>query len=284
MIFYTPGAKFYSNEYHSNKRERFPAVSVTGKDCALCCSHCERKLLDSMLDCSEPGSLLKTAELIRQRGGEGLLISGGSDQNGAVPLVPFIHAIHEIKSMGLKVICHTGVAENNVFHSLKEAGIDCVLLDIIGSSETIRRVYGIDKKPEDYENCLKTCIQIGLNVAPHIVLGLDHGKFDGEYQALEIVNIHQPKTLVIVVLKHADALPDIEECIRFMSRAREENPGIKLALGCARPAGEYSIRLEIAAIDIGFDAIAYPSVETIKYSKNTGHEVIFRDACCGLVI
>jgi len=282
MIFYTPGAKYYSNEYHTNKRDVFPAVSITGKECALCCSHCERKLLDTMIDCSTPGLLLLAARHILEKGGEGMLISGGSDKNGAVPLEPFIPAIQEIKSLGLKVICHTGLADDDVFGRLKEAGVDGVLLDMIGSAETVRRVYGIDKTLQDYERCLSTSIRIGLNAVPHIVLGLDGGKFVGEYLALGIVTALKPKTLVIVVLA-GHALPDIEECIRFMSDARNANPEMKITLGCARPAGEYSVRLEKTAVDVGFSAIAYPTVDTIRYIKEYELDVQFRDVCCGFL-
>jgi lipoyl synthase len=287
ISFYTPGVKRYSNEYHENDRGTFLTVSVTGKRCSLDCAHCGKNLLDTMIDCSSPEALLKAAEVLKKNGGEGLLVSGGADENGAVPLLPFLSAVRQVKDMGLKVICHTGIAEDIVIRGLREAGVDKVLLDIIGSRETVRNVYGIDRGPEDYERCLAICYDIGLPVAPHIVLGMDFGQFEGEYKALEIVSAYLPDTIAIVVLKSIRSTkmegvepPPSENCISFMETARALNPKASLSLGCARPAGEYSVRLERAAIDLGFDSIAFPSPETVKYVLSNGFGVSFRDICC----
>ena len=287
--FFSPGVKHYSNEYHENDRIKFISASVTGKTCYLNCAHCGRKLLITMWDCSEPDALLDTAKRLKQQGAEGLLISGGADKNGAVPLRPFLPAIAQIKKWGLKIICHTGVADDDLLIGLKDAGVDRALIDIIGSTQTVRHVYGIDKEPEDYERCLKTCAKIGLQTAPHIILGLDYGLFDGEYKALEMVSKFDLAFLVIVVIKPLRGtkmediiLPPYEKCAEFFALARERNPKTVLSLGCARPAGEYAKKLEKAAVDLEFDAIAYPAPETIRYAIEKGHEIDFRDVCCGL--
>lgn len=287
MLFYTPGAKHYANEFYANDRKKFVTVSITGKTCTLNCAHCGGKLLHSMHDCCLPEVLLALAGSLATQGGKGILISGGSDINGAVPLTPFIPVIKQIKSLGLEISCHTGLADSDTLLGLKKAGVDKILLDIIGSAETAQNVLGIDKRPEDYERCLKTCADIGIAAVPHIILGLDFGKFKGEYRALEIVSICKSKFLVIVVLKplRGTAMQDVpppplNDCLRFMEFARKTSPDIKITLGCARPIGTYSLMLEKAAVDLGFDAIAYPAPETINHSKANGHEVIFHDICC----
>ncbi|MDN5345375.1 MAG: lipoyl synthase, partial [Clostridia bacterium] len=171
VLFATPGAKGYANEFYCNNRNRFVTISVTGQGCALNCDHCRTKLLRSMLPCPEPEDLLVTVKGLRDRGCQGLLISGGADQSGAVPLAPFLGAIKEIKGWGLQVIVHTGLAGEEVIAGLKEAEVDQVLVDIIGARETIREVYLMDYGPEAYGNFLKLCLQYDLEVAPHIVVG-----------------------------------------------------------------------------------------------------------------
>lgn len=289
VMFAAPGFKYYNNEFYHNEQERFASISVTGKNCVLNCKHCCGKLLETMLDCQTPDSLVATGRHLRENGCQGLLISGGADSTGAVPLLPFMDALARLKEMGFKVLVHTGLAPDEVLAGLSRVGVDQVMVDIIGSNETVREVYHLDKTTEDYRDFMLSCRKFGLELAPHLVLGLHFGKIQGELEALRMVTAMRPKKIVIVVLcpKRDTAMenvtpPDAEDCGRFIALARTANPTAFLSLGCARPAGNRAALIEQLALNAGVNAIAFPSVETIELAKEMGLRARFSHMCCVL--
>ncbi|WP_338833250.1 Biotin synthase [Moorella humiferrea] len=289
IFFSAPGTKGYENEYYRNNRNRFVAISLTGTSCALNCDHCQKKLLHSMLSCTTPEKLLATAKELQAEGCQGILLSGGADKTGAVPLGPFMEAIKKIKTWGFKVIVHSGLVSEEIIAGLKQAGVDQVLVDVIGARETIRDVYHLDYGPEVYQSFLDLCQQYQLEVAPHIVVGLHYGRINGEVEALKIISNAQPRHVVVVVLTPLQGtpmarvtLPSVEKCGRIIALARLANPRAQLSLGCARPAGYERPLLEQFAINAGVNAIAYPSPETIRLAREMALEIEFNDWCCTL--
>ena len=77
--------------------KRFPSISLTGKDCALSCAHCDKHYLEHMLDGSSPEKLLETCYKLERNGAIGCLLSGGLDENAEIPFEEFFAAIAEIK-------------------------------------------------------------------------------------------------------------------------------------------------------------------------------------------
>lgn len=289
VVFASPGAKHYENEYHLNARERFVTISVTGTACSLSCQHCGKKLLETMVKCETPEALARAARDLRAAGCQGVLISGGADETGAVPLAPFLEAIKNLKAMGLKVLVHTGLAKEETLAGLKEAGVDQVLVDIIGAEETIRDVYHLDCRPEDYHEFLRLCQKYRLDVAPHIVIGLHFGQLVGELEALKMISAVKPARIVLVVLNplkgtgmEAVPPPAAEECGRLIALARIANPTAFISLGCARPAGVRAGLIEQYALNAGVNAIAYPSPDTISLAEEMELNISFSDLCCTL--
>lgn len=287
ILFATPGAKFYDNEYHVNNRYEFVNISVTGTHCSLRCDHCNGRLLETMLSACSPDELLIIAKKLLKHGCRGLLLSGGADKEGAVPLKKYYKVIQEMKAMGLKISVHCGLAKEKVLYNLKDAGVDQVLLDIIGDQKTIQEVYHLNKTPKDYANILEICKNISLEVAPHIVIGLYYGQTKGELEALRIISTYNPQKLVIVILTPMAKTkmsninpPSVEECEQIIALARIFNPNAFLSLGCARPSGNTRSLIEQFSLNAGVNAIAYPSPETIGLAQEMGLKVSFRDWCC----
>ena len=54
IVFYLPGM-FMLN----NVKGKYPAISITGNECALKCDHCQGKILDSMVQASTPEKLVE---------------------------------------------------------------------------------------------------------------------------------------------------------------------------------------------------------------------------------
>lgn len=289
ILFAAPSAKGYENEFYKNHPQKFVTISLTGNECALNCDHCGKKLLHSMVHCTEPAQLLTCVRNLQEVGCEGILLSGGADSEGAVPLDPFLEVIEEIKRLDLQVIVHTGLAKEETLKGLKQAGVDQVLIDIIGDKETIQKVYHLKKTPKDYFEFLMHCKKYNLEVAPHIVIGLQYGEIKGEMEALKIISQMQLKHIVFVILTPMQGTPmakvippRVEECGRLIALARLRNPSSRISLGCARPAGIKKPLLEQYALNAGVNAIAYPSAETVSLAQEMGLEIDFSDVCCTL--
>ena len=69
---------------------KFPAISITGSECALNCEHCNKKYLKGMKQILKNRDLESFLIELSRNHGVGALISGGSELDGSVPLLNFI--------------------------------------------------------------------------------------------------------------------------------------------------------------------------------------------------
>jgi biotin synthase len=201
--FYLPSFKNYATSEISNHchKKSFPSVSITGTKCQLQCEHCKGKLLSSMIEAETPERLLQVAEHIAMSGGEGMLISGGSDKQNELPLKAFLPTIREIhKRYNLNLAVHTGLVDEETVYGLEEAGVQTAMIDIIGSNKTIQDIYHLDKTIEDFELSLQRLTATRMKIAPHIVMGLHYGQMRGEYKALEMISRYPVQSLILVVV------------------------------------------------------------------------------------
>ncbi len=286
----TPSAKTYISNYHKNKKSAFVNISVTGSSCALDCEHCKKTLLESMIHVKTGDELKSLGDNLVEKGCEGVLISGGALATGEVPLDKYFDAISYLKDRGLKVLVHTGLATEKTAKELRKADVDQVLLDIIGDEDTIKKVYHLDKKPSDFLQSMESLANEGLDVIPHILVGLHFGKIVGEYTALDMVTKVKPDTIVLVVLApkrgttmDGMATPNAEDVGKIAAIARILNPTAHITLGCARPPGTEKEAMEKYAVQAGITGIAYPTDETIQFVKNLNLDITFKDTCCSLL-
>jgi uncharacterized radical SAM superfamily protein len=109
-----------------------------------------------MIPTVDPEAFSEAVDHLRLNGAHGILVSGGADQNGEVPLEKFIPPIKTLKENDpqFRVIVHTGLIRRETANKLKEAGVDQILIDVIGDDDTIREVYHLNKRVEDYEETL----------------------------------------------------------------------------------------------------------------------------------
>lgn len=289
IAFAAPGAKRYDIAHFRNHPRSFVNVSVTGMSCALRCEHCQGRLLETMAPATTPRDLLRLGKALWAKGGQGLLVSGGADLAGVVPLRSFAPALGELKKIGLKVIVHCGLIDRVTALALKDASVDQVLIDVIGDAETCREIYHLDRQPEDFRESLAILKEAGLTIAPHVVIGLHRGTVRGEYEALRHVAEVGVDHLVLVVLSPLARTPLArvsppmpEEVARIMAVARLQNPITPISLGCARPADPIKGAIERLAIDAGVNAIAYPTEPTVDYASERGLEARFHELCCTL--
>lgn len=271
------------------RRGCYPALSLTGAACAQDCAHCGGALLRSMPDASDPGRLIELCEGVAARGGRGVLLTGGCDGMGRLPWNAFLKAIARIKARtGLHVSVHCGMVDRALALGLKDAGVDQALVDIIGSPETYREVYGLDDGGRHLETCLDALASAGLDIVPHVVAGLHFGQILGEERALRLVRTLRPKLLVLVCLMPLPGTrmarvspPRPADVARLVLLARELLPDSRLSLGCARPR-RTSEELERLALLCGVNSMALPCEETLELATALGMETRFAPTCCSL--
>lgn len=289
ILYSAPSAKRYDTPYHQNDGHTFPTASATGRKCSLGCDHCRGKILTSMTETKDAEDLRRLGEAVLAEGGEGLLLSGGSDPRGEVPLQHLAPAIADLAARGLRILVHTGLVSKETARMLKESGVAQVLVDLLGDRETIRQVYHLEREPEDYLETLLTLKAEGLTIAPHIVVGLHYGEVRGEYRALAMAEEAKADMLVLVVLNPLPGTPmaglqpvSATEVARLGATARLRNPQLPISLGCARPPGPEKQVLERLLVRAGVTAIAYPMATTVEYGRRLGLQERFHDQCCTL--
>lgn len=291
LLCYSPTAYPYRIPEHSQSMSsNFLSLSITGTSCSLRCEHCEGNLLKGMEATITPESLFKRCKEIKELGGEGILISGGSDSTGHVPLKRFGKAIQRVKKeLDLLVVVHTGLISPETAQQLADADIDAAMLDIIGDSDVSSKVYHIANGPAKMRLSLNLLEEKGIPTVPHVLVGLDYGHLKGEIEALELISQGNPSALVIIVLtpirktRMENVAPPSPESIgRIMTIARLGFSGVPLLLGCARPMGQHKIDTDLFAIKSGVNGIALISQEGVDFARAKGLEPVFKDVCCSL--
>ena len=290
--FYVPGMVHFDTPfYKSSGTYGFPGVSITGRSCQLNCEHCRGRLLESMIPATTPQELYDVCVDIKGKGGDGCLISGGSLNDGSVPLIEFVPIIKRIKQeLQLKLVMHTGLIYPDLAEALADAGIDAAMLDIIGSNETIREVYHLDYNIDQFEQTLSLLEQKNIPTVPHIVVGIHYGQIKGERQAVTMISKHHPLAIVVVALMPLDHTPMESatppsplDIARVVLVTRLLMPTTPLLLGCARPRGMHKVKTDILSIKAGVNGIAYPSEEVCNLAQEMGLSFKFHQHCCSLI-
>jgi len=283
ITFYHPGMFRYDGAWG-----RYPAISLTGKSCALQCDHCKAKLLESMILVTTPNELIEKCKRLEEAGNVGCLLTGGFRKDGTLPWDDFIPAIRNIKeTTNLFISIHSGIVDVSTARKLKSAGVNQALLDVIGDEDTLKKIYHADFGLKSIETSLEALERVGIPTVPHIVVGLDHGKIKGEYRAIEIIKRYDPEALVIVSFMPLSGTPmekflppSPQEIATVIATARIEIPTVPLSLGCARERGNAEI--DILAIDCGVNRIALPSEKAIERAHEYGLRITWEKSCCSV--
>jgi len=292
ITFHAPGLKrFKTTEYAGQEATRFVSISVTGTECALACEHCKTHVLEGMTALPHfDGTLFDLCCELAERGARGVLVSGGCDRRGRVPLLRHLpDLIRARRELGFTIRVHPGLPDEETAAGLAEVGIDGAMVDIIGDDATIREVYHLDATTAEYEAVLERLERYQVPAVPHIILGLHFGQMRGEWAALDMITRHARKFLVLVILMPLTGTPmvgvtppPVAEIADFFALARQRLPETPVMLGCARPLGKIKIEIDRAAVDAGLNGIAYPAEGVITYARERGFAPKFVDACCGV--
>ena len=268
----------------------FPNISLTGTSCNLSCKHCNKKFLERMIPATTPKKLIKICKQLDQNGVVGCLLSGGSREDGTVPLDRFADAIAQIKKeTNLVLMAHTGPLNREQVKVITKAGLDGALVDVIGTKGTIKEVYGINLSHKHFEKTLRAFEEAGIpNLSPHVIVGLHYGKLYGEFKALEMISEITPTNIVIVALIPTQgtsfekvAAPSPEDIATIIAHARKIFPTTTIALGCVRPGVDLA-KIDELSIKAGVNKIAVPSSHAIEVAKSLDLKIKIFDSmlCC----
>jgi len=292
--FYTPTFKSYvTSELAGCGKSAWPAVSITGGECALACDHCKAKILEPMIPARTPEALWRVVNEQIAGGAQGMLLTGGSNHRNEVEYDAYYPVVRRIKDAfpGFKIALHTALVDMDIARRMEDAGIDAAMMDVIGSQDTISQVYHLRRSVADFERSLECLTATSMKAVPHIVIGLHYGRLLGEWEALEIVARHRPAALVLVVVMpfYAPAqrpfvTPDARQVGRFFLDARRRLPDLPLLLGCARPAGMIKSEIDSYAVMAGLNGIAHPADGVVELALRLGRDVRVTPACCSIAI
>ena len=290
--FSTPTFKEYeTSELEGCGKNSFPAFSITGGACGLNCDHCQKKILEPMIPATNPDALDEhVRRLVATEGLNGFLLSGGSNKKNEIAYSRYMPVVEGLKRdfPDLKVAVHSALLDETRARELESAGVDTVMMDVIGAEETIRDVYKLDRPVEDFEATLAALSATSMEVTPHIVIGLHYGEILGEASALDMVSRHDIAALVLVVIMPFYAkpgtfkTPHTSDVGRIFLEARERLPDRQVLLGCARPPGMHKRVTDAYAIMAGLDGIAFPADGAVSVAHTIGRPFEQAHSCCSI--
>lgn len=253
-------------------------VSVSGASCKMNCSHCGGHYLEGMTP-------LKSLSPALLKGRKSVLVSGGSDSSGIVPVGAHVPDIR-LLAPDLRVNLHVGLQNAAPLMHLKSPQVT-ISFDLIGDDETIREVFGLDRMVADYQDAyLDLCRHFA--VIPHITLGLRGGRISGEARAIDFLAHHPPRALTFLVFRptpgtrYADCSPPpIEEVIGLIAKAARDL-ACPIHLGCMRPSGTYRSELDPLAWLAGARTIVSPDRRFVAGLEKAGVPIEQIDECCSL--
>lgn len=251
------------------------SLSVTGRDCALNCRHCNKKFLKPMCRFGEKLKPKITS----------ILISGGCDKDGKVPILKFTKEIKQLKST-YKINAHVGLVDSEEAQKIARI-VDTVSFDFVSEPRIIKEIYKLDKKLTDYYQSLRN-LQKVVEVYPHITLGLWKGRINWEYEAVDLLvkKFGFGKIIFNVFIPTAGSElerqepPTITSLDKYFQYLKINYPRLDKRLGCMRPGGKYREKLDELALLSGFKVITRPSKKVIELAQNLGYKIFWQGQCC----
>ncbi|HDM92821.1 MAG TPA: hypothetical protein ENG69_05460 [Candidatus Korarchaeota archaeon] len=211
-----------------------------------------------------PGEgIYNLAKRLHEGGARGLLISGGSDQSGKLPVYGVLDQVRRIKEdLGMYLSVHSGIVNCALASKLRTAGFDCVDYDL-PPGEAAARLRGF--KYRDYLEGLYASLEAGPpEVVPHVMLGLPGVSLEDETNAIDEVSSLGLSTLVLLVFIPTEGTPfesmpppSSSRVLPAIRHARRVFGG-EISLGCMRPP-LLKRKLDPDALEEGLvDRIAVP--------------------------
>lgn len=231
----------------------FPSISITGDKCGLNCKFCRGKVLREMFQATSPHELYELVKFLSNKHNIlGILISGGFDRSGYLPIKPFTTIIREIKrDFDLIVSVHCGFVDDDYVKILNDANIDIVDLSVYGPL-TMKDILGLKVDWNIIEDSLKLLYYNSHSyIAPHILVGSYYGCILEEKTIIDLIGDFNPYIMIFLSLIPVEGTEfynvnpvDVNIMYELFKYARNTIPNTELTLGCMRLRGKYSSSIE----------------------------------------
>ncbi|MGF7185085.1 hypothetical protein GGQ84_001171 [Desulfitispora alkaliphila] len=269
----------FPNSIQFDYPEGTKVVSLTGSSCELQCAHCGGHYLKNMIPALDYFNN-------SPKQGKSVLISGGCNSDGTVPLKEHWKYIASEKQRK-KVNLHTGLISEMEAAQISEIA-DVISFDYLGDNETIKEVYGLNATVADYRASYNN-LSRQVKVLPHICIGIRSGELSGEFNALKMLKEDGACGIVFIVFtptkntKFQDkSPPKLEEVGKVIATARKMFPDIPIHLGCMRPRGRYRAELDLLALKCGVNKIVMPTKAVVEAAEAEGLTITKGEECCVL--
>ncbi|MGI6663581.1 MAG: radical SAM protein [Bacillota bacterium] len=262
------------------------AVSVTGKACPLACSHCGGHYLKHMVD------IKRLPEALLEKRPKSILLSGGCDTSGAVPLLSHLDEVSalsrrlEAEGRGFRVNVHPGVATPEAARAIARTA-SVISFDFVLDEETIREAFHGKWTGRDYVETFRNLRAGNAEVVPHVLVGLYKGRLRGEYDAVDFLLKEGIDRIIFIVFIPTENTawqdyppPTPEEVAGLIAWTRTRAPELDISLGCMRPRGKYRELLDPLAVRAGCDRIVLPHPRALREAEALGLTVIRKEECC----
>ncbi|GAB4275619.1 MAG: radical SAM protein [Candidatus Rifleibacteriota bacterium] len=268
-------AEAYLNRIVSRKTL---SISVTGTYCEQDCSHCNGHFLKGMTP-------LAKLEKIDLKQYDSVLISGGSDKNGEVPIARYAKQILDLPE-NLILNIHPGFQPVEKLLFLKDR--NCVFsFDLPASNDIIKNVFGLCFSKKEYEELFLEYSK-NFKTIPHLNLGLGGPDCKVEKETIDFLANNHSGDIVFILfrptigtrLENQEA-PKIEKVIEIFSYTRQRTKS-GLLLGCMRPSGLYRKNIDILAWLSGIRNIVQPDHALINILKENSIPIEEKFRCCAL--
>jgi uncharacterized radical SAM superfamily protein len=232
-----------------------------------------------MLHIEDPAGMVRLVDDILASEGNGMLVSGGCDPSGRVPVLRMEDPIRYASGKGLKVNVHAGFLNERDAECLVAAGVTAFSADIHQDPMVIRNVLNLDVSPSAYADSVDNILKAGGTPAVHLTAGFgtadlslsaDLVRNKGLKDVILLALVPTKGTITEDTLISEDAIVDSARMLIGM--------GFGVTLGCMRPRVHRN--LEIRCILEGVRRIANPSRGTISWAKENGFTVVERRMCC----
>lgn len=261
---------------------KYIPVSITGTYCSLNCLNCGGKYLRTMVPAITPHKLYQFILKHWERGGYGVLLSGGFNSEGYLPLnEEYLRVIKNIRNKtNLVLSIHLGLAPKHLVDKLYEVGIDFIDFEIPPSDNYLKYVKGLHRYGiSDYLNLFEYMLSYRHDFAiPHIILGNKFNSLKDEINTLlSIINL-KPELITFLIEAHlyTDWKNLFNRVRRVIKLARKVFVN-EIALGCMRPF-KFKNLIDDYLISKGYvDRIASPRIALIKK-----HNLKVIKLCCSV--
>jgi uncharacterized radical SAM superfamily protein len=213
-----------------------------------------------------------------------LLISGGCDADGRVPVRRHLDALAALRSTR-RLNWHVGLIGPEEL-ALIRPFVDVVSFDFVGDDRTIRDVHGLQRTVEDYLASIRM-LRASVPVVPHITIGLAGGEIRGERRSISELRALGVDAVVFLVFvptpgtRYAACVAPTPEAVAdLIAEARLLMPSATITLGCMRPGGGYRAQLDALAVRAGVNGIVNPAPAALVLADAMGLTIVNKDECC----